>query len=112
MAKAKKINGIDCNGAAAEALGPVLITRLREMCAHRERALKWSDPEGVHDMRVSSRRLRGALSDFAPYLGKRGLAEAGKQVRSMAHALGEVRDQDVAIMGLQKLAAGAPEQAK
>jgi CHAD domain-containing protein len=112
MAKAKKINGIDCHGAAVDALGPVLITRLHEMCSVRERALKWSDPEGVHDMRVSSRRLRGALSDFAPYLGKRGLTEAVKQIKSMAHALGEVRDQDVAIMGLQKLAAEAPEQAK
>jgi len=112
MAKAKKINGIDCNGAAVDALGPVLITRLHEMCSVRERALKWSDPEGVHDMRVSSRRLRGALSDFAPYLGKRGLTKAVKQIKSMADALGEVRDQDVAIMGLQKLAAEAPEQAK
>jgi CHAD domain-containing protein len=82
------------------------------MCSGRERALKWSDPEGVHDMRVSSRRLRGALSDFAPYLGKRGLTEAVKQIKNMAHALGEVRDQDVAIIGLQKLAAGAPDQAK
>lgn len=112
MAKAKQINGIDCNAPALEAIGPVLITRLQEMCSGRERALKWSDPEGVHDMRVSSRRLRGALSDFAPYLGKRGLANAVKQIKSVAHALGEVRDQDVAIMGLQKLAAGAPAQAK
>lgn len=112
MAKAKQINGIDCSGSAAEAIGPVLITRLQEMCSGRERALKWSDPEGVHDMRVSSRRLRGALSDFAPYLRKRGLSEALKQIKRMAHALGEVRDQDVAIMGLQKLAAGAPDQAK
>lgn len=112
MAKAKQISGIDCNGAAVEAIGPVLITRLQEMCSGLERALKWSDPEGVHDMRVSSRRLRGTLSDLAPYLGKRGLTQAVKQIKRIAHALGEVRDQDVAIMGLQKLAAGAPDQAK
>jgi CHAD domain-containing protein len=112
MAKAKQITGIDCNAPALEAIGPVLVTRLQEMCSGRERALKWSDPEGVHDMRVASRRLRGALSDFAPYLGKRGLTNAGRQIKSVAHALGEVRDQDVAIMGLQKLAAAAPEQAK
>jgi CHAD domain-containing protein len=112
MAKAKQIYGVDCNGTAVEAIGSVLITRLREMCSGRERALKWSDLEGVHDMRVSSRRLRGALSDFAPHLGKRGLTQAVKQIKSMAHALGEVRDQDVAIIGLQKLAASAPDQAK
>ena len=34
------------------------------MCSLRNQALNWSDPEGVHDMRVSSRRLRGALHDF------------------------------------------------
>ena len=112
MAKARKISGIDCHALAREAIGPVLITRLQEMCKRREKALKWNDPEGVHDMRVSSRRLRGALRDFEPYLNKRGLAAVTKQIKSVADALGEVRDQDVAILGLQKLAAGAPDQAK
>ena len=112
MAKPKQIKGIQCDGRALEAIGPVLCTRLKEMCSHRGLALDWKDPEGVHDMRVSSRRLRGALSDFTPYLGKRGLADAFKQIKSMADALGQVRDQDVAIMALQKLSAGAPDQAK
>jgi CHAD domain-containing protein len=73
--------------------------------------MSWSDPEGVHDMRVSSRRLRGALRDFMPYLRKRGLTKSLKQIKSVADALGEVRDQDVAIMGLEKLSANAPESA-
>jgi hypothetical protein len=111
MAKAKHIAGIDCQGAAAEAIRLVLVTRFDEMCALRDHALDWTDPEGVHDMRVSSRRLRGALRDFKPYLHKTGLAVALKQIRDVADALGAVRDQDVAIMGLQKLAAGAPAEA-
>jgi CHAD domain-containing protein len=111
MARAKPITGIDCGRYAIEAIGSVLITRMEEMCAFRDRALDSSDPEGVHDMRVSSRRLRGALSDFAPYLGKRSLANAEKQITILADALGEVRDQDVAIAGLEKLAARAPDEA-
>jgi CHAD domain-containing protein len=111
MAKAKHIAGIDCEGAAAEAIRFVLITRVEEMCALRDKALDWREPEGVHDMRVSSRRLRGALRDFAPYLRKSGLAVVLKQVGDLADALGVVRDQDVAIIGLQKLAAGAPPEA-
>jgi CHAD domain-containing protein len=111
MAKPKDIAEIDCGAAAAEAIRFVLITRFEEMCALRDHALDWSDPEGVHDMRVSSRRLRGALRDFMPYLHKRRLSVALDQLGDLADALGAVRDQDVAIMGLQKLAAGAPDEA-
>ena len=111
MARAKQIKGIDCDTPAAEAIGLVLVTRVKEMCSRRDRALDWSDPEGVHDMRVSSRRLRGALSDFEPYVGKRGVRNAVQLVKSVADALGEVRDQDVAIIGLEKLAANAPDTA-
>jgi CHAD domain-containing protein len=80
------------------------------MCALRERALDWADPEGVHDMRVASRRLREALNDFSPYLRNRPVKEATKSIRKLADALGEVRDQDVAIMALQKLDAGVPPE--
>jgi CHAD domain-containing protein len=111
MAKAKNIPGINCEGAAGESIRLVLTTRFLEMCVLRDRALDWSDPEGVHDMRVSSRRLRGALRDFMPYLHKRSLSVVLKQIRDVADALGAVRDQDVAIMGLQKLAASAPVEA-
>ena len=108
MARPKQIPGIDCDGPAADAIRVVLRTRLGEMCALRDQALNWSDPEGVHDMRVSSRRLRGALRDFMPCLRKRKLGEVMAQVKELADALGAVRDQDVAIIALQKLAAGAP----
>jgi CHAD domain-containing protein len=111
MAKAKHVSGVNCDGAAAEAIRLVLVTRFEEMCSFQGHALDWSNPEGVHDMRVSSRRLRSALRDFKPYLHKRKLSTVLKQLRSVAHALGEVRDEDVAIMGLQQLAAGAPPEA-
>jgi CHAD domain-containing protein len=111
MAKAKKIDGVDCTTPASEAIRPVLITRLDEMCSLRDRALDWSDPEGVHDMRVSSRRLRGALRDFGPYLSRRRLVGPLKQIKVVADALGGVRDQDVAIIGLQKLSSIAPGEA-
>jgi CHAD domain-containing protein len=108
MAKAKVITGIDCDTAAAEGIAPVLTSRLGEMCELRESALDWSDPKGVHDMRVASRRLRSALSDFMPYLRKRGLASTLKEIKTIADALGEVRDQDVAIAALETLATEIP----
>jgi len=108
MAKPKQIPGIDYDALATDAIRAVLCTRFGEMCEQREKALDWGDPEGVHDMRVSSRRLRGALRDFMPYLRKRKLGNVLDRVKELADALGAVRDQDVAIAGLQKLGAGAP----
>jgi CHAD domain-containing protein len=103
MAKAKRIKGIKCNGAAPLGIKLVLETRFEEMYGFRQAALDWSDPEGVHSMRVASRRLRSAMRDFMPYLRQRGLTSVLKQTKAIAAALGEVRDQDVAIIALEKI---------
>jgi CHAD domain-containing protein len=109
MAKAKRIKGIKCNDPAAAGIRLVLETRFEEMYGFRQEALNWSDPEGVHSMRVASRRLRGAMRDFMPYLRQRGLTPVLKRTKSFAAALGEVRDQDVAIIALEKIQKQAPD---
>jgi len=110
MARARKIKGIDCNGAAGDGIRLVLDGRFSEMSKFRDAALNWNDPEGVHSMRVASRRLRSALRDFAPYLRKRELASTLRRIKQLADALGAVRDQDVAIEALERLRATAPHQ--
>ena len=110
MAKAKRVNGINCNAAATAGIKLILVTRFKEMHALHEAALNWTDSEGVHSMRVASRRLRSEVRDFMPYLRKRDLTSIQKQLRSLADALGEVRDQDVAIMALEKIATHAPTE--
>ena len=110
MAKARRIRGIDCNGAATVGFQHALIQRFDEMCTFREDALDWKDPEGVHSMRVASRRLRSALRSFLPYLNERALAPVVKQVKTIADILGEVRDQDVAIEALQVISKEAPKR--
>ncbi|HEY6245017.1 MAG TPA: CHAD domain-containing protein [Pyrinomonadaceae bacterium] len=110
MAKARRIRGIDCNAAATVGIQQALIQRFDEMCSFRAEALDWKDPEGVHSMRVASRRLRSALRSFLPYLNERALAPVVKQIKSIADILGEVRDQDVAIEALQDLSKEAPKR--
>jgi CHAD domain-containing protein len=60
--------------------------------------------EGVHAMRVATRRLRAALEVFGPCLerkrGRRALAE----VKALAAVLGERRDRDVQLDLLARLA--------
>ena len=110
MAKAKAVAGVQCDTAAAVGVRVVLVSRMQEMCALRDHALNWSDPEGVHDMRVASRRLRSALRDFMPYVRKSCLKPSLREIKDIARALGQVRDQDVAIMALEKLKPKAPDE--
>ena len=110
MAKAKRIKGIKCKSVASAGIKLVLLTRFEELYGFHETALDWSDPEGVHSMRVASRRLRSAIRDFTPYLRKRALASVLKELKDIADALGEVRDQDVAIMALEKMVSHAPAE--
>ena len=108
MAKAKRIKSLNCKSVASAGIKLVLLTRFHELSSFQEAALNWTDPEGVHSMRVASRRLRSALRDFVPYLRKRPLAPVLKQLRSIADSLGEVRDQDVAIAALEGMQSHAP----
>lgn len=112
MAKSRRIREIDCLGTAVAGIRMVLTARLDEMCELRQSALDFKDPEGVHSMRVASRRLRSALHDFRPYVNKGGLAATLKQIRSIADALGEVRDEDVAILALETVASHSSAQMK
>jgi CHAD domain-containing protein len=100
MAKAK-IRGIDCTAPADKMIPLVLRAQVNALCGHREAALNWKDPEGVHDMRVLSRRLRSSIHDFRPYLRKGSLQRP--KLRTIAARLGEVRDIDVALIALQQL---------
>lgn len=108
MAKAKDIEGLDYGAGAGDGIRLILRSRFEEMRSFRDAALDWSDIEGVHDMRVASRRLRSALRDFMPYLRERKFRRSNKAVKSIADALGAVRDEDVAIVALEQLASEAP----
>jgi CHAD domain-containing protein len=111
MAKPKEIRGLDCAGAAGEGARLVLFSRFEEMCEYRGAALDGSDIEGVHDMRVASRRMRSALRDYRPHLrGGKRFEAARAALRRLADALGAVRDEDVAIHALGKLKEGAPSE--
>ncbi len=107
MAKAKEITGIDCAADALEWAATVLRVRFDEVVERRGAALDFSDIEGVHQMRVATRRLRSALRDFLPLVKKRPLQSVRKKLKKIADALGAVRDQDVAILALEHLQSAA-----
>ena len=111
MAKAEEIPGLESGLSVSEGAQRILTKRLEEMCASREPALDWSDPEGVHDMRVVSRRLRSALRDFLPFLPHtHGLRRWGQDLCALSGVLGAVRDHDVALAAFARLIEKAPDE--
>jgi len=101
MAKSNRVQGLDCSASAEKMIRLVLSAQLNAMCKHRKKALDWKDPEGVHDMRVLSRRLRSSMSDFKPYLRKAIFPRV--KLSKLADSLGDVRDEDVALAALEEL---------
>jgi CHAD domain-containing protein len=63
-----------------------------------------ADPEGVHQTRVACRRLRSALRTFAPLLDPAWSEALNAELRSLADALGRVRDAEVLLIRLQRSA--------
>jgi CHAD domain-containing protein len=113
MAKPKPIEGLDCGASAREGVRLVLASRFAEMLSYREAALDFSQIEGVHDMRVASRRLRSAVRAFAPHVRRaKPLERVRGELRRLARTLGAVRDEDVAINALGELMESAPEAAR
>jgi CHAD domain-containing protein len=107
MAPARPIADLRCDDSFRRSAGKVIWTRFEEMMSFREAALG-PDPEGIHDMRVASRRLRAAVELFHDVFPRRRLRPLLRQVKDLADALGEVRDLDVMIQRLEKDLKGRP----
>jgi CHAD domain-containing protein len=108
MAPARKVRGLICDDSFSSAAGKIVWTRFDEMMSFTDIALEGKDIEGVHDMRVASRRLRAALEVFRSAFPKRQLKPMLRDVKRLADALGEVRDLDVMLDRLKADMAGRP----
>jgi exopolyphosphatase/pppGpp-phosphohydrolase len=71
-------------------------------------ALEGTDIEGVHDVRVASRRLRAAMDIAAPVFPQRWFRALHRTAKEITGALGEVRDRDVLLEALRADRAAAP----
>ena len=85
---------------------------LRERCndffLQVTRVREGFDPEAIHDLRVSSRRLRECLNVFSGCFRKRPVAELRRELKSLTSYLGAIRNSDEALLffSLQAEAAG------
>jgi CHAD domain-containing protein len=68
-----------------------------------------ADPEGVHQARVATRRLRSDLLTFRPLLDQAWAAPLRNELGWLARSLGEVRDGDVLLERMRRRADQFPE---
>lgn len=104
MARAREVPGLDRETPFALAAARVVEVRTEELIEHSRAVLDLGDIEGVHDMRVATRRLRAALEVFRPCFPKKRFKVALREVKDLADALGGRRDLDVAIEWLESAA--------
>jgi CHAD domain-containing protein len=105
VARAREIQGLDCDAPFAEAAVLVIALRAEEIFEHSRGVLDTAEIERVHDMRVATRRLRAAMEVFEACFPPKRWRRALKRVKALADALGERRDRDVAIGFLEGFSA-------
>lgn len=82
--------------ASTEEIWVSIVERcLEQILANERPAREGVDPEGVHQLRVGARRLRSALSLFAPLLPRVQTAPLADELRWLARELGPARELDV-----------------
>jgi CHAD domain-containing protein len=101
VAKPREIEGLSADGSYGEAAARIVSTRAAEVTEHARGVLDTGEIEGVHAMRVATRRLRAALEIFEPCFPRKPHRRALREVKRLADGLGERRDRDVWIASLQ-----------
>jgi CHAD domain-containing protein len=70
----------------------------KNLLKNRETCLNSDDVDDIHDLRVSTRRLRAALDLFGTFCPCGGATRARSSVRCLTRGIGELRNLDEAIL--------------
>lgn len=87
---------LDPDSGAGEAFLALARSCLAQLGGN-EAAVRAADPEGIHQMRVASRRLLALLISFRGFIAERATAEIKAELRWLMGTLGPARDLDVFI---------------
>jgi CHAD domain-containing protein len=95
--KSKVPPAINLDQTASEAFAAILRHNYNFLLTWRDSARSWGDIEGVHQLRVSFRRMRSAVSLFRDAVPQEATATWNDEMRWIAGELGPARDLDVFI---------------
>ena len=79
-----------------------IVTYFQQMMSYKQGCIAGNDGRFVHDMRVTARRLRTAMDDFAACFPQRPFTQYSKKIKRITRTLGAVRDLDVLIVRFQR----------
>jgi hypothetical protein len=100
--KARKVAGLEADGALADNLARIIRVRLDELCGFMPQAADAAEVAALHDMRIAAKRLRYILEIGAPCFGDYA-ATAGKRAKDVQDMIGEIHDCDETIPRVQAL---------
>ena len=101
MATEPAIKGISPDETLEACARQIIVSYFHEMMSYKEGAKEGTDIEFVHEMRVTSRRLRAAMDNFADCFPKKPFKKHYKKIRAITRTMGAVRDLDVLIVRFQ-----------
>ncbi|HLP17396.1 MAG TPA: CHAD domain-containing protein [Bacteroidota bacterium] len=110
MAKPWKVRRLDPEKPFETGLKLVLRSRVKEVFSYGAKAVKKNEPDAVHDMRVSARRLKAVLTIFDQYFMKKAIGKHRSRLQTLLRALGDVRDTDIFIEFLLEYKRSATER--
>lgn len=85
-----------------EAFATCLTARWDDLLQLRHQALNCFDVDHIHDLRVASRRLRGAVEQLGPFIGTERMDRLRRPIRRLTRELGLVRNFDETLLYLEK----------
>ncbi len=94
--KARKVRGLDPEGAFGDNASRIVETRLAELLALAGPALEPGAGRAQHDLRIAAKRLRYVLEIAGPCFGPEAEA-ARKAAKELQGLLGELHDCDVML---------------
>lgn len=91
----------DATGLAVDAIRATFSCHVRALLM-ADIGVRRDLPDSVHQMRVSARRMRSALSTFAPLLNPQEAAHLKDELQWLASELGAIRDTEVLLERLDE----------
>jgi CHAD domain-containing protein len=95
--KSKKLAAVCTSQSISQAFKAILESNFEYLMEWQDAARSWDDIEGVHQVRVSFRRMRSALSAFRWAIPRQLTRDWSEEMRWLAGQLGMARDLDVFI---------------
>ncbi len=104
------VNELGADATVGDAVQRAIASSVDRLIRHDPIVRLDVDPEGVHQARVSTRRLRSDLRTFRSVVDAESTQALREELKWLAESLGAVRDCDVLLMRMRKRVAALPTE--